>query len=375
MRVAIFPSGRDGSKLYSILKNINDVEVKYFVDNNTSKTDEVIGDVHVPVVTPEKIKHKIENGEVDNLLVNSAWGLSHFLSDLLQQLDELNISRYYIVPSYILRKQNLDEWDFKNIFTNKTNFSQLQHLQFHVSDKCNLNCKSCQHFSNIAQEPNYPVYKKVEKDFLHLKKLFSDINRIAILGGEPLLNPELGKYCELVRKTFPYSKIDIITNGLLIRTMSSDLIRAITNNNILINISYYPVIEHRKEEIIRFLKDKGIRYVFGSKIEVFSKKMRIEPDGQPKQNFKGCRDRCCTMLRDGRLYPCYLPATVSIFNSKFGTEIKAGNSSIDIYDPKQTGKQIVERLSQPFDICKHCTQEKTFLWEQTKDAKIEDWII
>ena len=70
----------------------------------------------------------------------------------------------------------------------------LSYLEFHVADHCNLNCKYCTHYSPLVEKPVFTDYERFEADFRQLKKLIIDIGVIRIVGGEPLLNPELGKY-------------------------------------------------------------------------------------------------------------------------------------------------------------------------------------
>ena len=88
-----------------------------------------------------------------------------------------------------------------------------------------------------------------------------------------------------------------------------------------------------------------------------------------------CRDRCCTTLRDGKLYPCYLPATIRYFNQKFNRQIDGDKSSINIYDDNITGWDILERLKKGFDICRYCTKEEMYMWEQSKVVEERDWIV
>jgi len=376
MKVAIFPAGKDGKKLYLILQQLKDVEVCAFVDNAPcTEKGTIDANVSIPVICPSEAKCQMAEGKIETLLVCSVKVLSHFLDDILRQLDALEIFNYYIVPAYIFRKKKLEQIDLQNIFTKREDFLQLQHIQFHVSDKCNLNCRRCQHFSNIAEKSGFPEFKRVESDFRRLRELFSDINRIAVLGGEPLLNPELYRYCIMLRKLFPYSFIDIITNGLLVRNMNEKLISVIKENDIVINISYYPILEPIKEQLICFLKKHGIRYIFSTKINTFSKKMTLTRNETPEKQFRECRDRCCTMLRDGKLHPCYLPATIPIFNNRFGTKISGDNSAIDIYESGITGQEILEQLRNNFEICQYCTCDEVYPWEQTKNVCIEDWII
>lgn len=133
-------------------------------------------------------------------------------------------------------------------------------------------------------------------------ELFDDINVIALLGGEPLLNPELDRYCEMLRTLYPYSDIKIITNGLWVNKMSEKLIECIETNQIKIHISYYPPLMFLIDDMVEFMRRHNIKYHFGEPVTQFNCKMTIENPTDPNTSFEKCRDRCCTTLRDGYLY-------------------------------------------------------------------------
>ena len=111
------------------------------------------------------------------------------------------------------------------------------------------------------------------KSFCGCRELFDDINTIAILGGEPLLNPELIKYIEMIRSLFNNSRLEVITNGILVRQMSDELISTIKRNDVFVNIYYYPVLENSIEDMVRFLTEKGLHFHVGNHIDEFSKKI------------------------------------------------------------------------------------------------------
>ena len=50
--------------------------------------------------------------------------------------------------------------------------TDLLYLETHVADTCNLKCRGCMHFSNIAIHPNYPDLQRFEQDFKRLSELF-----------------------------------------------------------------------------------------------------------------------------------------------------------------------------------------------------------
>lgn len=168
MKIALFPAGADAGTIYEILQGIGKHEVVCFADNNANLIGKPYNDdVNINVVSPYKLKRLAADGKVDRILVCSSRMLSYMIDELTRQLDELGILNYSVVPSYILRKQELDEKDLENIFTPKGKLNQLQHVQFHVADNCNLKCRRCQHFSNVVEGNHFPEFETVERDFKH----------------------------------------------------------------------------------------------------------------------------------------------------------------------------------------------------------------
>ena len=380
IRVGIFTAGKSGKRIYELCQKVKEVEVIAFADNNPNLySKNVYGTI---IISPYRMKKMIDEQSIDMLLVPSDRMVSYGLREYVNQLQDLQINKYKIMPSWIVRKPEIEEEDIKVVenVIRKANFkeiNQLQHLQFHVIDNCNLNCRRCQHFSNIADKNSFANFEKVRMDFVRLRELFDDINTIAILGGEPFLNPEIGRYVEMIRSLFKNSRIEIITNGILVRQLDREVVDIIRSNNCMINISYYPVLEQRIEEIVSYLDNNQIQFHIGNHIDYFSKKLLREPMElntiELNKRYRVCRDACCTTLRDGNIYPCYLPATCFLLE-KLGGMIDNSNSGINIYEDV-TGIEIIERLSRTFNICRYCGKEEIFDWEQTKEVSLDDWMV
>src|SRR5262249_58572664 len=86
--------------------------------------------------------------------------------------------------------------------------------EFHIAEHCNLRCRSCAHLS-----PALP------KHFVDPDALASDLTALArsyqvtvlrLLGGEPLLHPNLLDIMMAVRESHIAEKIEITTNGVLL---------------------------------------------------------------------------------------------------------------------------------------------------------------
>jgi uncharacterized radical SAM superfamily Fe-S cluster-containing enzyme len=92
----------------------------------------------------------------------------------------------------------------------------LESVDIYIAEHCNLGCYSCNHFSPIA-EPEFANLESVDRDLARLAELSSgNIGSIMLVGGEPLLNPELPEFMRIARQHFPKSRIQTITNGFLL---------------------------------------------------------------------------------------------------------------------------------------------------------------
>lgn len=249
----------------------------------------------------------------------------------------------------------------------------LPYLEFHVADQCNLNCRACEHYSGLVAMECFPVYEKVEQDLKKLKEYIQDIGIIRILGGEPLLNKELEKYILLTREIFPLATIYVVTNGLAIKTQKETLFNAMRTANVGFNISWYPPLEHKKDEISAFLDEKQVSYGFSSLITTFTKKQTLEK--KDKNIFYSCYQAHCNNLYDGKVAACFLPFTTKYFNEYFGKELPE-DGAIDLYDNNLSTEKLKARLLIPFERCAYCTEPVEIPWGMIGNPSVlGDWVI
>ena len=75
-------------------------------------------------------------------------------------------------------------------------------FEVHITEHCNLNCKGCYHFSPLAKE-EYLDINEFERDLRRIYELCGDnVERITLLGGEPLLHPDINRFIEVTRKIY-----------------------------------------------------------------------------------------------------------------------------------------------------------------------------
>lgn len=254
-------------------------------------------------------------------------------------------------------------------------------LQFeiHLAEHCNLNCKGCDNFSPLA-EKTFPSFNSLEKDFYRIKELFSNnCTHILLLGGEPLLNPEIVKYMELSRNCFPSATVTIVTNGVLFPKMSEQFWQSCKLYNIELSVSKYPL----NNECYSFGEKKsnelGINHYYNNTDTktMYKNPFSLDKIHDPNTNFILChKANNCVTLKNGRLYTCTLIPNIVHFNKYFKTDLQVlENDGIDIYNAN-SAEQILEFLAKPTDFCKYCNlyeSKFSIKWGISK-KDIQEWI-
>ena len=251
----------------------------------------------------------------------------------------------------------------------------LVHLETHVCDHCNLNCKACNNFSPYVKEPTYADPIQFEKDIRHLAELFGGIGRFFLLGGEPLLAPEL--CCEMIRiyrKYFHDNELRVLTNATRILSMEDSFWDCIRDNDVIIHISLYPPVRESIDAIESRLIEKGISYIIFKRVERFAKRLTEYPFEDPVANNLRCGSGGCHYLRNGMITKCpdawlsgYLPGNLG--------EKYQSKDILNLYE--SNAWEIIRKTNAPIDLCRYCACSHMELieWEPVgREPDPADWI-
>lgn len=236
---------------------------------------------------------------------------------------------------------------------------------------CNLNCQMCTVFSPVA-EKNFVSFESFRKDVPRIAELFgSEDVWFRMVGGEPLLHPEIIRMMVHARELLPHALISITTNGLLSRRMPEAFYRAAKKANIVMLHSPYPPV--RTDEKIAFLKQKGIM-AFRTVKKFTSRKLSLDVSGSQdaSANFEKCGYRC-NFIKEGRLSRCFYPLVIEHFNKAFGHHLEVcPNDTLDIH--AHSREEIIDFLHKPIDFCRYCGKRKPefFPWKQSSKS-IHEW--
>ena len=252
-------------------------------------------------------------------------------------------------------------------------------IEVHVTEHCNLNCKGCNHFSSLAKE-EYLDPSVFENDFRRLSQLSKKFFTIKILGGEPLLHPNLIVFFDIARKYFPSTSIQLTTNGILLTGQPEIFWQSCKKNNIIISISQYP-IKLDKKKIRQIARFHRVKLVFtGSNADERMCKLPLDLSGSQdiKRSWRKCAISwgCCVTIREGKIFTCCIAAHIRFFNQYFNQNLViSDNDYVDIYKVKNR-EEIIDFLQNPFPFCRYCKTMETKFAQQWGISKkeIKEWI-
>lgn len=252
----------------------------------------------------------------------------------------------------------------------------LSQFEVHIVDHCNLRCRSCSNFSSIAEEcfADISVFERDMERMAHLTA--GEVGTIFLLGGEPLLHPQLLEFCLLARKYFSSAKIEVVTNGVLLGKMDEKFWRQCKLHNITVAYSPYPGLGR---ELPKKAEELGaVSRMPGRQVEFF---WRLPLDLKGEQNaaasFLGCHQaNHCVSLRQGRLYTCAVIPNIHSFNNRFDANLRvSGRDFIDIHSAASL-EEILSFLAKPTPFCRYCAvRERSYdlPWSQG-DRQISEWL-
>lgn len=257
-------------------------------------------------------------------------------------------------------------------------------LSFEVAlaEHCNLKCAGCDHFSPVA-EPEFADIEEFTRDCERLSELFSGSAReIHLLGGEPLLHPDITSFLKTARRCFPGAVIDITTNGMLLPKMGAVFWNTCHEEKIVIRPTKYPVEEIDYKAAERLAEQFGVEYRYiddtGRTVKTLTKyPLDLKGTQDPRRSFMLChRANACIMLAHGRLFTCTVAPSIYHLNRYFGTCFEENpRDSVDIYKVSSV-EEILDYLAHPIPFCRYCMPECAQEGQPWRNSKRElsEWV-
>ena len=347
MKSIIFGAGENGKHAIKKIREFyqDQIELMGFADNQRKKEFTGVGEVD--------IKNSIINRKETAVII--AVSKRKSVLEIYQQLSQLGYKLCYLY----LRKDN-EPYEEKDFFENECIRiegdcnSIIAHIELHAVDCCNLNCSGCTHFSPVFDKI-IPDTRRRINDLHEIHAISTDIISIFILGGEPLLNPEICTYIEESRKIFPKADIQIVTNGLLLLKCKQEFWNSVYNNKVIITISEYQPTHLIIDEIVNLLKEKKVGYIIRKydKKEKFNKPLAFSKESSFENT---CISDGCVSISEGKIARCPTVMYVNGLNGKFQLDYP----EIGIYEIKNmhSVQELNSLMEKRIPLCDYCVKNE-----------------
>jgi organic radical activating enzyme len=177
-------------------------------------------------------------------------------------------------------------------------------LEVDATMHCNLRCVGCNHDAP-AMQPWFADPAVVVRDLRRLKTV-ARAAHLRVVGGEPLLHPQLAALLDVIRFTRIADYLTIFTNGLLLPQMPERAWELI--DSLLVTI--YPTTRDRVQ--VDRIRQLGVRHqvdVHFRHVEEFTLQFPVDSLDATKtsQTFQTCdltHSQRCYVVQEGRFYRC-----------------------------------------------------------------------
>lgn len=231
-------------------------------------------------------------------------------------------------------------------------------LEWHAAHSCNFTCEGCGHFNNYG-------YKEIIS-IDRLEKWFSCWNRriapkkLAVLGGEPLLNKDIIGIIELGREIWDRQHgtyYEMVTNGFLLDKFPG-LPKVLEKTNCVLRISVHGNSEkyNKKLNVVKELVTEWQKeYNFIALFEPqdiwarpyvgYGEDMMPYEENDPEESWNHCiAGQDCFNLVDENIYKCSLLAYLPLMKKMFPNLSPKWDSylSYEPLKPSATDQEIID---------------------------------
>ena len=255
----------------------------------------------------------------------------------------------------------------------------LPFVEIMVTQTCNISCTGCSNYSDLPHKG----FLTWEQGRSQITPWLDRVNipDFGILGGEPLMNPDIRNWITGLRELMPHSQIRFTTNGLMLEQHFDivDLLASIGNcvfkiavherndalektiEKIFARFDWEPVVEYG---VSRFKTKNNFRF-YVRRPDIFYKtfvgnyEQMMPHDSDPSKAFEVCCQQTCPLLYNGLIYKC---STSGLLRD---TLAKVGNPNIEQWEkyilsglsPNCSDNELqefLENFGKPHTICGQC---------------------
>jgi hypothetical protein len=289
-----------------------------------------------------------------------------------------------------------------------TNKLKIPYAEFYITNVCNLTCAGCNHFNDVK-------FRGCQEwsDYADQYSAWSQIvefDHIAILGGEPLLNPSFMSWLSGITTLWNRTRLRVITNGFRLNFVPGLYDMISKNKKIQIWVGIHNKM-HKKEifnEVAKFMSGP-ITYEYGQHspyreyvwcTDSNGVRIKIEYNwwfnqgsikkqeniltlhtSDPVRAHEICNMKTCHQFIKGKLYKCGVVGLLEEFDQQFPLTLSPGDRTLmNAYQPltldhsHEQKSTFIQNLDKPIDQCRFCPEayHGEMIYSQKKLVKSND---
>jgi hypothetical protein len=253
-------------------------------------------------------------------------------------------------------------------------------IEYCLVEHCNLSCYGCDHASPLLRS----VFAELETFRADLAALGRNlaVDDLYLIGGEPLLHPQLADFVDEGRRSGIAGGVTIVTNGTLLHTLAERVWASIAG----LDLTVYPGVRLRMsiEEVTAACKAHGVRLRVRSPSHFRTTLLNRRIDDGPlvQRIFDACRiahDYGCHAVYQGKYYKCSVAPYMPQRLRRLGQTMDGWERDGVEIDPSPEGREALARYladSTPLASCAYClgTCGREVAHHQTNAAGRAAWL-
>lgn len=235
----------------------------------------------------------------------------------------------------------------------------IERLLFLITDKCSLNCQNCDGYIPFHVNPQTDSVDLIVQSYEKIMKACGHVETIDILGGEPLVHPDIARVTDYFVKDKRCDRVMIISNGTIVP--NQELIHVLKSPKCTMRISDYGAISRKRKDIVELCQKENIRYEV-TNYQYWDNIPLIQRTNETPEQLDAKYDACTSnvfYVKHGKLFQCTFVAGLSGLGDNLIPDFE--KNYIDLFPQKDSNlisdiiafaKQIHDKKH--LDACKYC---------------------
>ena len=248
-----------------------------------------------------------------------------------------------------------------------------KYIEVPITTKCTLNCKECCNLIQYYQQPYHISSADIIDDIRKISSVAKGILLLRLLGGEPLLHPDLSNILEQILGFNNIKDIQIVTNGTLI--FDERTLKVLKSSpRFSVDISNYEEMSVKKDLLIEQLENNHINYTTQRERIFWTAQADCTYRKRKEEQLESVLSKCdmdCISILNGKLHLCP--------RSSHGMDLNiVPDNDKDYYNlrqmlsKKEAKKKIYKLLNAKSIIaCNYCD---VFRWRDLPEVKAAEQI-